>query len=808
MATPYYSKFETDAKLEEQLKFIKSNESLSLAQRKGDVLYGILDQYTGEEITLSKVTGTPTVDGIIYFQLGSEYFKRNFKDGIKISWFAPDETVSNIIKETNQTYIIDADKDLLTTTFNVPKNVVLDFTTGSITNGTLNCDNNLFTNNVKLVGTIVTGVVQNISCNIDWFVDYKNNETDNTNAIKNAFKSVFATIELSKVYSINSPIELPYNKLIKGRTSKNNKLSGFQTLDTFTSQTITFPLRDGIPTYSKVVYGMFYHRDTTALVANDVLFDARYKSKYCIEHIDLYGNMASEKCYFTGAYVAAVLQYAAEQPYWKDCNFYANGIGIYASSREINESNPIVLSGANKGVCNIIAVEGCYLTSNNYGVILDSGTDINLLKTTFGYNSILAAQTSAVNTYINGCYTEVDGTCKSYVSSSGFDNGTDGVAHPTLVAANKDGISVVTGSDLYQSYYKVKTYYRAPFVNKFGKMVFDTNFLSIKARSFQTINVSTVELPTERTAAGIDSWIINLSTEPVIIKNCSEYSWSVGSGKSCMYVLVHLSEFSYSKLPKFSIELLQDNISNVRNQNKVVHIGVGSNTPENHLNEYKNNIQGVNFADYNNFQNNAAYLFNGGNDFNLARYFQKETKFIENYQGWNLYEYKVGTSYVNATFDVTKLKDVEFVEIYVMMKTIENGGYGITTRLDGDSGLLIGGVQSNDGGSTIPDFTANGYFLMKAISPIKSFGDVVKWLQVKVRMGGTNANLISQPRVYALGDPNGGKLFLKEDEYIMFGTTAERPITSKIGSRYFDTTLGYDINWNGTVWVNSVGSTV
>jgi len=59
------------------LKWIKSNETLYLAQRKGDVLYGILDQYTGEEITLSKVTGTPTVDGIIYFQLGSEYFIRN-----------------------------------------------------------------------------------------------------------------------------------------------------------------------------------------------------------------------------------------------------------------------------------------------------------------------------------------------------------------------------------------------------------------------------------------------------------------------------------------------------------------------------------------------------------------------------------------------------------------------------------------------------------------------------------------------------------------------------------------------------------
>lgn len=68
------------------LKWIKSNESLSLAQRKGDVLYGILDQYTGEEMTLSKITGTPIVDNIIYFQLGGEYFKRNYTQ-IRPEWW-------------------------------------------------------------------------------------------------------------------------------------------------------------------------------------------------------------------------------------------------------------------------------------------------------------------------------------------------------------------------------------------------------------------------------------------------------------------------------------------------------------------------------------------------------------------------------------------------------------------------------------------------------------------------------------------------------------------------------------------------
>lgn len=67
--------------------YIKSNESLDKAHRKGDVIYGILDQYTGEEITLSKIDYIPIVDNIIYFQLGTEYFKRNNIDKYNVKWF-------------------------------------------------------------------------------------------------------------------------------------------------------------------------------------------------------------------------------------------------------------------------------------------------------------------------------------------------------------------------------------------------------------------------------------------------------------------------------------------------------------------------------------------------------------------------------------------------------------------------------------------------------------------------------------------------------------------------------------------------
>lgn len=66
--------------------FIKSNEDLRFAKRKENILYGILDQYTGEEITLSKTTDLNTADGIIYFNLGAEKFKRNFTE-LNPFWF-------------------------------------------------------------------------------------------------------------------------------------------------------------------------------------------------------------------------------------------------------------------------------------------------------------------------------------------------------------------------------------------------------------------------------------------------------------------------------------------------------------------------------------------------------------------------------------------------------------------------------------------------------------------------------------------------------------------------------------------------
>ncbi len=40
------------------------------------------------------------------------------------------------------------------------------------------------------------------------------------------------------------------------------------------------------------------------------------------------------------------------------------------------------------------------------------------------------------------------------------------------------------------------------------------------------------------------------------------------------------------------------------------------------------------------------------------------------------------------------------------------------------------------------------------------------------------------------------------------GITADRPVTTKIGARYYDTTIDRPIWWNGAHWKNAAGVTV
>lgn len=42
----------------------------------------------------------------------------------------------------------------------------------------------------------------------------------------------------------------------------------------------------------------------------------------------------------------------------------------------------------------------------------------------------------------------------------------------------------------------------------------------------------------------------------------------------------------------------------------------------------------------------------------------------------------------------------------------------------------------------------------------------------------------------------------------MSGTTAQRPVAPVTAQRFYDTTIGKPIWWNGTVWKDAAGTTV
>jgi hypothetical protein len=66
-----------------------------MSLRKNDIIYNVLDQYTGENVTYNKVTtfadGTAMADGkcdgVIYRKIGEEYFKRSVDGPINVKWF-------------------------------------------------------------------------------------------------------------------------------------------------------------------------------------------------------------------------------------------------------------------------------------------------------------------------------------------------------------------------------------------------------------------------------------------------------------------------------------------------------------------------------------------------------------------------------------------------------------------------------------------------------------------------------------------------------------------------------------------------
>ena len=186
-------------------QWIKSDESLSLAKRNGDVLYSILDKYTGEEMTLSKVTGTPVVDGIIYFQLEDEYFKRNFQI-IDVKWFgAKGDGVTDDTIALNKW--VNSGRNLILTegVYIVSNSVtIINDYTKIIGTGTIKRANQLNTTTATAITTSTSSTAITVADATGFKVDMFVTVTNGFNNTQGCYKQHRITSIVGKVITVNT----------------------------------------------------------------------------------------------------------------------------------------------------------------------------------------------------------------------------------------------------------------------------------------------------------------------------------------------------------------------------------------------------------------------------------------------------------------------------------------------------------------------------------------------------------------------------------------------------------------------------
>ena len=727
---------------------------------------------------------------------------------LDVSYFGADQSNldSSVFKFTNTSYIISYSYNLNGGVLTIPADSVLDFKGGSINNGSIVADSTLFTGAPLFINCIIGGNTLNNKCYVDWFGVEGIEGIDDSDAIENCFKSTFAVtgfkiIEFSKIYWISRPILLPYNAKIIGRGARNNFLSGIRANTNFAPVLVDFPSRGGRPSFQQMVYGMLYHRDTTGLEMHDMTLDANYVAENCIEGIEK-GYCDSYYCSFSKATIAGYLMYGAEQPKIHYCFFRYNNCAFWIGKSAINKNNLIEFSTDYSSLApyyghpNIVEFIGNYVIQNNYGMIADATSDINLTGTAFAHNSICAGYLGAILTNLTNVYSEGDGTCQGFLTPGGWDDGVKGVTHPDLLAQNRDGF-ILNSRSASDYYYNEITYYRAAFYFHQGTVNINNPFMSSKARGADTVGATQAELPTNRAVSGIDGLFISDISRTISIKGVAEYIASINSTIATKFFIITFPKFSYTNFLDFNISINNANIRGRKNE-ELIHTAAWSN---NALDQKNNGVPVLNgditFKNLNTFQNDKIFNSLGViTDANLEFFSQKQ--FVENYRGWNLFN--VSSSRVFARFDYEFFKDVDYIFAEVMIKTNENINADLRIRMYDEAGVLLKTYANNTQG-TITTYVEGEYRIMRIYAPTKVYGVTVKWIMVGLQAsGGTNINLVSAPRIYQIGDSHR-KFEIKENIYLSKGSTVQRPTVTEIGFEYFDTTISKHIWWNGTSWV-------
>lgn len=429
-------------------------------------------------------------------------------DGMGYVILRKDKTFAEQVTKENTIYEIRYDFEL-GSKFNLPKNTSLNFQGGKLINGTLVGNNStIYSPTVHIVDNCTfEGAWTNLTANLVWWGARQGSEFDNSPIIRQAMNSMFPIIEVSGAYYMNSPVELAYNKVIKGRAAHHNEITGFYASDNFAPMQVSFPARGGKGAFTQLVKGIFYHRDAAKSEMYDVFINARHKAAYCIEHIDLYGSTDLYNCYITGANEVGILQYACENPvfdklYIKDCN-----IGMYISTQKYKGGNPLspsFFTGDTMGMPNMVTGYNVHILSCNYGLIVNGCYDFRISNLATSYNSCVGAIVANTTGEINKYYSEGDGRSNFFIHSSGVKEvAADGQSLSYLVTNNLDGISSTATISMGKP-----VYVRGSLYNYKSRLEITSAYMSFYARSYNHTSAGYV-LMDKRDAQGVDCCIVN-----------------------------------------------------------------------------------------------------------------------------------------------------------------------------------------------------------------------------------------------------------------------------------------------------------
>lgn len=711
------------------------------------------------------------------------------------------KTFAEQVTKANTIYEIRYDFDLGGARLNLPKNSTLYFMGGKLTNGTIvGNDSTISASSAHIVDNCtLEGTWTNLAANLAWWGANTTEGFDNSAIINNAFRSTIPIVEVSGAYYISKPIELPYNKVIKGRAGRNNKMTGFYANDNFSPIVVNFPERNGKAAFSKSVSGMFYHRDTTKLEMHDIFIDARYKASFAIEHIDFYGSVDIYNCYISSATKVGLLQYACENPIIEQLYIDNCHIGLYMSSHEFKDGNPLTdafytgtyMGQPNLGVFNNLSVLSC-----NYGLIIDGSFDVKLDCLETAHNSIAGAILRGVSGEINKYYSEGDSRCTFYRASNGEKNDAAvGYALQDLIENNLDGYKTKAtcckGEDVY---------IRTPLVLFNAQITITSAEMSYNPRSYTKDNANSFEWMNNREPQGVDGLI--LLKRSVLVADIIRLYLAPGDTSYDSLYSVVISVDNYTSNAKIE-HIFSKGVTNF-----ITHIAQNYHSAQVNI----NSVRSMGVAD----RKESDFNFNI-EDARRDHYYQKKDERMCEYYGMvnniPLYYFDAAimakpiwwhsAEELSAFFGETRV-----VKVKVLLKVINECSIfpNISVVYYDSNYNALYNYSINVNGA---EKWGKGVYELYTYVPIKTSFDFAMF-SLNFSTGATSKDYaVSHIYIYASDDD---ECIPHNFTSVTFprGTTAQRPAISYEGQEYFDLNLHKVIyaNYSKDGWVDATGTSV